>query len=285
MDKTKKKFVGLTTDEERALYNLDGATVENCTFIGPADGESALKECTNIKVTGCSFSLRYPLWHVRNYSVEDSSMDVNARAAVWYSNDGVFKNCTLGGIKVFRECVNTVVENCKISSFESGWHCINFEMHDCEVLSEYFMLGSKNFHIKDCVIDGKYPMQYVENGVIENCRINFKDCLWHAKNVTVKNSVLHGEYLACYSENLTLENCVIEGTQPLCYCKGLKLINCRTKDCDLAFELSEIDAEIQGEVLSIRSPLSGQVVCDGVGEIVEDVTQVYPCTAKIIIRK
>jgi len=47
-------------DEERALYNLDGAQVLNCTFAGPADGESAFKECRNITVKNCSFSLRYP---------------------------------------------------------------------------------------------------------------------------------------------------------------------------------------------------------------------------------
>lgn len=281
MDKIIKDLV---TDEERALYGLHGAVVENCTFKGPADGESALKECKNIKLKDCAFSLRYPLWHVTDYSAENCSMDVNARAAVWYSENGVFKNCNLGGIKVFRECKNTVVENCKISSFESGWHCIGIEYRDCEILSEYLLLGSKDIRIKDCVLDGKYPLQYVENAVIENCKIHFKDCLWHAKNVTVRNSVLSGEYLAWYSENLTLENCLIEGTQPLCYCKGLKLINCRTKDCDLSFELSDIDAEIKGEVKSIRSPLSGRIVCDELGGLIEDVSKDYNLTAEIIVK-
>ena len=102
--------------------------------------------------------------------------------------------------------------------------------------------------------------------------------------MTVRNSVLSGEYLAWYSENLTLENCLIEGTQPLCYCKGLKLINCRTKDCDLSFELSDIDAEISGEVKSIRSPLSGRIVCDELGGLVEDVSKDYNLTAEIIVK-
>lgn len=31
-------------DEERALYHLQNADVVNCSFAGPADGESALKE-------------------------------------------------------------------------------------------------------------------------------------------------------------------------------------------------------------------------------------------------
>ena len=31
-------------DEERALYHLIDATVRDCTFAGPADGESVLKD-------------------------------------------------------------------------------------------------------------------------------------------------------------------------------------------------------------------------------------------------
>lgn len=278
-----KKYIGLVTDKERALYNITGAHVINCTFAGEADGESALKECSDFQVTGCVFSLRYPLWHATDFCVEHSRMDVNARAAVWYGKNGTFSDCTLNGIKVFRECVNTAVENCTISSFEAGWHCDGFTMKNCGVTSEYFLLNSRNIKMDGCVLEGKYPFQYTENAVIENCRITSKDCLWHCRNVMVKNCVLHGEYLAWYSENLTLENCLIEGTQPLCYCKNLKLINCRTKDCDLAFEMSEVHADIVGEVLSVRSPLSGEVVCDGVGETVNDVTA-HECKGKVIIR-
>lgn len=37
-----------TFDQERALYGIDGITAENCSFDGPADGESAFKEGKNI---------------------------------------------------------------------------------------------------------------------------------------------------------------------------------------------------------------------------------------------
>ena len=39
-----------TFDEERALYGIKNATVRNCLFDGPKDGESAFKECENITV-------------------------------------------------------------------------------------------------------------------------------------------------------------------------------------------------------------------------------------------
>lgn len=55
-------------DEERALYHLIDATVRDCTFAGPADGESVLKECRNIAVENCRFSLRYPFGTHKNFS-------------------------------------------------------------------------------------------------------------------------------------------------------------------------------------------------------------------------
>lgn len=59
------KYENLTLDEERALYGVCGAEVTGCTFAGPADGKSALKECRSIQVKGCSFLLRYPSIPIR----------------------------------------------------------------------------------------------------------------------------------------------------------------------------------------------------------------------------
>lgn len=36
-------------DMERALYASSGITLRNCSFDGPADGESALKESRDIR--------------------------------------------------------------------------------------------------------------------------------------------------------------------------------------------------------------------------------------------
>ena len=76
---------------------------------------------------------------------------------------------------------------------------------------------------------------------------------------------MKGEYLAWYCENVTFENCTLIGTQPLCYCKDLKLINCRMVDCDLAFEKSDVEAEIVSDVLSIKNPRSGSIIADSIG--------------------
>lgn len=39
-----------TFDEERALYGNSDILVKDCSFDGPADGESAFKECKDVQV-------------------------------------------------------------------------------------------------------------------------------------------------------------------------------------------------------------------------------------------
>ena len=274
---------GLNYDEERALYNLNDADIINCVFAGPADGESVLKECRRIVVEGCAFSLRYPVWHANDFTVSNCEMDEKTRAALWYCTGGIIESSTLGGIKALRECKGIIVSDCKIISPEFGWRCDGILLHNCEAQSEYFMFESKNLTLKNVKFSGKYSFQYVKNAVIEDCDFSTKDAFWHSENITVKNSVLRGEYLGWYSKGQTLINCLITGTQPLCYCKKLKLINCHTEGCDLAFEYSDVNAEIQGEVLSVKNPKSGRIVADGYGEIIFD-SDLYPCKGKVIKR-
>lgn len=257
-------------EEERALYHLQKATVKNCTFAGAADGESALKECRHIAVTGCRFALRYPLWHARDFLVENSKMEETARAPLWYCREGKIADTEILSVKCLRECENVTLEKCKILSPEFGWRCRKLKSKDCRIESEYFLFESRNVEIHSLDLHGKYSFQYTKEVEIEASVLDTKDAFWHSKNVTVRNSTVKGEYLGWYSEGLTLENCRIIGTQPLCYCKKLKLINCTMEQTDLAFEYSEVEAEINGEILSVKNPRSGFITADRIGEIITE---------------
>lgn len=259
-----------TFDEERALYGSRELAVKHCVFDGPADGESALKEASDISVENCFFNLRYPFWHDHGLRIVDSEMTEFCRAALWYSEHIEIRDTRLYGIKALRECSDVVIQKSDIISPEFGWSARNVRMEDTTAVSEYFMMRSENLTFTGVQFKGKYSFQYVKNAVFDHCIFDTKDAFWHGENITVKNSVVKGEYLAWYSDGLTLENCKIIGTQPLCYCKNLKLINCEMMDTDLCFEKSEVEADIITPVISIKNPKRGTICVPAVEKVIRD---------------
>ena len=298
-----------TFDEERALYGIRGAGVENCTFAGPADGESVLKETRDIVVRDCSLSLRYPFWHVVGCEAERCTLDELTRAPIWYARDFVMRDSEVRGVKCLRECDNSTFINSKMISPEFGWRCRGVKLTDCETEGEYFLFESsdveverlrmkgkysfqymKNLHIVDSVLDTKDAFWHSENVVVENSVVKgeylawfSKDAFWHAENVTVKNSVIKGEYLTWYSKNLTLIDCTIIGTQPFCYCENLKLVGCTMEGTDLSFEYSSVEADVIGHIDSVKNPKSGRIVADSVGEIIWE-GSVMETRGEVVIR-
>ena len=275
-----KIYENLTFDAERALYGERNIMTRECVFDGPADGESAFKEASNVVAEGCFFNLRYPFWHCDGVKIVDSEMTENCRAALWYSKDIELLSSRLHGIKAVRECSNVTVTDCDVISPEFGWFSSDITVRSSSFVGEYFMLRAKNLDFKDVSFTGKYSFQYIENSVFENCNFDTKDAFWHAKDVTVRNSTVKGEYLAWYCENVTFENCTIIGTQPLCYCKNLRLVNCKMIDCDLSFEKSSVNADIVGDIISVKNPDSGVIVADSIGEIINESGE-----GKILIRE
>ena len=265
-----KTIENQTFDMERALYGSRDVEVKNCRFDGPADGESAFKECDNVRADHCFFNLRYPFWHDHGLRITDSEMTELCRAALWYTDHVEIVNTKMHGIKALRECAQAVVKGCDIISPEFGWSVRGIEMEDTTAQSEYFMMRSDHLAFRNVSLKGKYSFQYITDAVFENCNFDTKDAFWHAKNVIIRNSVVKGEYLAWYSENVTFENCKIIGTQPLCYCRGLKLADCEMIDTDLAFERSEVEARITTPVISIKNPYAGHIEVPEVGEIIRD---------------
>lgn len=257
-------------DGERALYGREDILVRNCSFDGPADGESALKEGRNIAAEHCFFNLRYPFWHDRGLKITDAEMTESCRAALWYSDHIEIAHSRMHGIKALRECSDVFIRDCDILSPEFGWSVRGIRMEDTAAVSEYFMMRSEDLHFKNVTFQGKYSFQYIRNAVFENCVFETKDAFWHGENITVKDSVVKGEYLAWYSDGLTLTGCKITGTQPFCYCKNLKLIDCEMIDTDLAFEKSEVEAQITTKVDSIKNPASGRILVPELGELIMD---------------
>lgn len=281
-----QNFENQTFDEERALYGIKNALVKNCSFDGPADGESALKEASDFEVKDCYMNLRYPFWHVANAKISGSELTENCRAALWYDKNVEIDSCKLNGIKALRECEGITLKNSSVSSPEFIWKCKNLVVENVEINeSEYPFFEVENAKITNLKMKGKYSFQYDKNIEICDSDLDTKDAFWHTKNVTVRNSTVKSEYLGWYSENLTLINCRIIGTQPFCYCKNLVLENCTMEGCDLAFERSSVQADVKGKIDSVKNLLSGSVTADEIGGIIMEENIVDRAKSKIICRK
>lgn len=270
---------------ERPLFGTHDLRLENVTI---REGESAIKECSNIEAFNCRFEGNYPFWHVHKFLIDRCYFDVGGRSALWYSDHLKMKDTVIDAPKMFREMsqldLTDVVMN---DADEVFWRCDNIRARNLTLRGgTYPFMFSHDIEIDGLDSDSKYVFQYVRNAVIRNARITTKDALWETHNVTVYDSVLNGEYLGWHSRNLRLVNCHITGEQPLCYAHDLVLENCTFgPDCDRAFEYSTLDADIRGGITNIKNPMSGRIVADEIGSVTIDENIKAPADCIITVRQ
>lgn len=270
---------------ERPLYASNKLRLENVKFY---PGESALKESSNIEAAHCTFMGKYPFWHNQNVLIEKCDFTVYSRAAIWYSKNVRMINTQVAAPKMFRELEGLYLKNVKLSDAgETCWNCSNLELYNVEARNgDYIFMHSKNIIIDGFQLQGNYSFQDAKNVEIRNATINSKDAFWNTENVTVYDSVIQGEFLGWHSKNLRLVNCKIGGSQPLCYASNLVLENCELMDdCDLAFEFSTVEAEVNNHIVSVKNPLEGSIRAQSIGEIIIDENARNPEACQILVEE
>ena len=88
---------------ERAEYNKHNIKYIDTTF---ADGESPLKECSDIELNNCRFKWKYPLWYSKNIKVFNTTWLDTARSGVWYTKNISVYDSIIAAPKQFRRCEN-----------------------------------------------------------------------------------------------------------------------------------------------------------------------------------
>lgn len=254
---------------ERPLFNEKKANIINTTF---GEGESPLKESRNIKLNGSIFKWKYPLWYSKHVSVEDTIFETMSRSGIWYTDDISIKNSTLQAPKLFRRSNNIDLQNVHFADAEETmWTCNNIKMDHVQAAGDYFGMNSENIYVDNSSFVGNYIFDGAKNIEVHNSTFVSKDAFWNCDNVTVYDSTINGEYLAWNTKHIHFINCTIESDQGLCYIDDLKMDNCKLLRTDLAFEYcSNIDAEINSDVMSIKNPISGRIHAQSVGKLIFD---------------
>ena len=269
---------------ERPLFGSRDLRLENVII---REGESAIKECSNIEAYDCRFEGNYPFWHVHGFRIERCRFDVGGRSALWYSDHLLMKDTVVDAPKMFREMSSLELENVTLNDAdEVFWRCKDLRLRNVVLRGgTYPFMFSRGIYVDALESDSKYVFQYVKDVEIHNARITTKDAFWEVENVTVYDSVLNGEYLGWHSKNLRLVRCHISGEQPLCYASDLVLENCTfDPSCDRAFEYSTLQADIRGSISNIKNPSSGRIVADSIGSVTLDANIKAPADCEIIQR-
>lgn len=277
---TNKKYSG-----ERALFMLSHASLDNIIFY---DGESPLKESSDIELTRCTFKWKYPLWYASHLKLDNCYLEETARSGIWYTNDITINNSVIDAPKTFRRSKDITLTMTNLNhASETLWKCQNVKLEMVKAKGDYFLMNSEDIEINHLELDGNYFLDGAKNIVVRDSILNSKDSFWNVENATIINCKIVGEYLGWNSKNLTFINCEISSLQALCYIKGLRMVNCKLLDSSLCFEYCEnIDANIVDEVVSIINPTSGIIRLKGVKElIIDDHSRDYEKKMQIIINK
>ena len=265
-----KIIKGKHYEGERPLFETHDTRLEEVTI---GEGESAIKECSNIEAEDCRLWGKYPFWHVHGFKINRCQFDVGARSALWYSDHMDMRNTRIDGPKMFREMHDLYLENVIINDAdETFWKCRNIKARNLRLHEgTYPFMFCENVEIDGLRSDSKYVFQYCKNVELHDAHIVTKDSFWECENITIRDSELDGEYLAWHSKNVRLINCHLSGEQLLCYADNLVLENCTFDPlCDRVFEYSDVQADIRGHIENIKNPSSGHIVADSIGSVTID---------------
>lgn len=265
---------------ERALFHSKDLLITDTIF---EDGESPLKESSGIELNGCMFKWKYPLWYCNNITAKDCKWFDMARAGVWYTNEITVENAMIEAPKIFRRCRDLTLTNVDFfHAAETLWHCDQVKMDHVTAKGDYFAMNSSNMQINNLKLDGNYSFDGCKNIEIHDSVLLSKDAFWNSENITVYDSFISGEYLGWNAKNLTLINCTIESLQGMCYIDNLVMKNCKLINTTLAFEYSNVDVEIIGNVDSVINPSEGVIKADSIGTLIMQKDMVDVTKTKII---
>ena len=268
---------------ERALFHSKDLSIEYSIF---ADGESPLKESSDISLRQTSFQWKYPLWYCKNIRVEDCDFAEMARAGIWYTDQISVKDTLYEAPKGFRRVNGLTLENVDLPHAEETlWHCKDVAMSNVVAKGDYFAMNCSDMKLDGFRLVGNYCFDGCRNVEVHHAKMLSKDAFWNCDNVTVYDSYICGEYLGWNSKNITFVNCVIESLQGMCYMENLVMKNCKLLNTTLAFEYSTVDVEVDGTIESVKNPSAGVIKAEKIKELILEEQEIDPSQTTIIVNE
>lgn len=132
-------------------------------------GIKALRECANIKMSGCDIISPEFGWSVRGITMEDCTAE--SEYFMMRSDHLQFHTVRFKGKYSFQYITDSVFDNCVFDTKDAFWHGKNITVRNSIVKGEYLAWYSENITFENCKIIGTQPLCYCKNLKLINCEM------------------------------------------------------------------------------------------------------------------
>ena len=144
-------------------------------------GIKALRECNQIKMSGCDIISPEFGWSVHNMEMEDSA--AQSEYFMMRSASLMFKRVQLTGKYSFQYIQNSVFEDCRFDTKDAFWHAKNVVVRNSVVKGEYLAWYCENVTFENCKIIGTQPLCYCKGLKLIHCEMEDTDLCFEKSEV------------------------------------------------------------------------------------------------------
>lgn len=144
-------------------------------------GIKALRECSEIKMSGCDVSSAEFGWFCRGVEIENSSFE--GEYFMLRSSDLHFNGVSLKGKYSFQYVENATFENCDFDTKDALWHAKNVTVKNSTVRGEYLAWYCENVTFENCKIIGTQPLCYCKGLRLIDCEMQGADLCFEKSEV------------------------------------------------------------------------------------------------------
>ncbi len=160
-----------------ALWYSEHVKIENTKL----HGIKALRECSDIVMSGCDIVSPEFGWSVRGIDMTGCSAE--SEYFMLRSERLNFDNVKLKGKYSFQYITDSVFTNCNFDTKDAFWHAKNVVIKDSIIKGEYLAWYCENVTFENCTIIGTQPLCYCKGLKLINCRMEKCDLSFEKSDV------------------------------------------------------------------------------------------------------
>jgi hypothetical protein len=160
-----------------ALWYSEHVKIENTKL----HGIKALRECSDIVMSGCDIVSPEFGWSVRGIDMTGCSAE--SEYFMLRSERLNFDNVKLKGKYSFQYITDSVFTNCNFDTKDAFWHAKNVVIKDSIIKGEYLAWYCENVTFENCTIIGTQPLCYCTGLKLINCRMEKCDLSFEKSDV------------------------------------------------------------------------------------------------------